>query len=209
MKQTIKPAQIDEHTVIGNVLHDSFDNRAFFERRQSFRLFHIQLFFENELAGQDDVAALTVQLNHPALNVLTSERIEVLDRPHVDLGTRQKCSHTDVHTETALDSFDDATRHDRSVIVGFFDVFPDTNLFRLFLGKNDMSIAVFGLFNKDVHFIADSDFEHSRFILKLADRYQPLGLVSDIHDSVILGDLQDRPFENFTFFKFAESAVLI
>ena len=58
---------------------------AFLQGLERERLLACMLGFENELAGQNDVATLAIELDDAAFDFFSSERVEIFDRPNVDL----------------------------------------------------------------------------------------------------------------------------
>src|SRR3954464_14391031 len=112
VQQAVDAAEIDERAVVGDVLDDALEDLAFGERLEGVLLLLGVLFLEQRLAREHDVAALLVDLDHAHAQFLTAQRIEVPDRPHVDLRSRQERADADVYGETALDAFDDAADDD-------------------------------------------------------------------------------------------------
>ena len=113
--------------------------------------------FEHELARKNDVAALAVELDDAAFDLFASQRVEILDRPNVNLRPGQERANADVDRETAFDSFDDAAANDGVFVVRLLDFFPNFDLFRFFLGKDDVAVTIFRIFEQDIDDIADLD----------------------------------------------------
>ena len=63
MQQPVDPAQIDERTVIGDVLDDPLDDGAFLQRLQQLLALGAEACFEHGTARNDDVVALAVELD--------------------------------------------------------------------------------------------------------------------------------------------------
>ncbi len=90
MQQTVDAAEVNERTVIGDVLDDAFDNLAFFEVLNDFRTLLGTGLFQNGTARNDDVAATLVHLEDFEGLRVVHQRGNVADRTDVDLRARQE-----------------------------------------------------------------------------------------------------------------------
>ena len=63
VQQAVDAAQVDERAVVGDVLDDALDDRAFLQRRQQLLALLAQARFEHGAARDDDVVALAVELD--------------------------------------------------------------------------------------------------------------------------------------------------
>src|SRR5438067_5932796 len=103
MEEAVDAAEIDERTVVGNVLNDAFEDLALGEHVERV-LFLLRVFFlEERLAREDDVAALLVHLDDTHAQLLAAERVEVSHGAHVDLRSRKERPNADVDSKTAFD----------------------------------------------------------------------------------------------------------
>src|SRR5262245_46229418 len=100
VQQTVDAAEVDESTVVGDVLHDALEHFAFGQRLERVLLLFGVLLLEERLAGQHDIAPLLVDLDHAHAQLLTAQRVEVANRTDVDLRPGQERAHADVHGET-------------------------------------------------------------------------------------------------------------
>src|ERR671936_1883163 len=107
VEQAVDAAQIDERAVVGEVLHDPGEDRAFLQLLQRVLLQLLALLLEEDAAREHDVAALLVELDDLELVLLADQLIEIADRPEIDLRARQERLHTDVDGEAALHPADD------------------------------------------------------------------------------------------------------
>ena len=80
---------------------------ALFESRERDRLLGVLLFFEHLLAGDDDVAALLVQLDDADFDLGADVAVQVADRANLDLRAGQKRLDADVDRQAALDAADE------------------------------------------------------------------------------------------------------
>ena len=74
VQQAVDAAQVDERAVIGDVLDDALDDRAFVQRRQELLALLAQARFEHGAARDDDVVALAVELDDLELERLVLVR---------------------------------------------------------------------------------------------------------------------------------------
>ena len=85
VQQAVDAAEVDERTVIGDVLDDALDNLAFFEVLDDFGTLLCAALFEDGTARNDDVAAALVHLEDFEGLRVVHQRGDVADRADVDL----------------------------------------------------------------------------------------------------------------------------
>src|SRR5271154_443694 len=100
--------------------------------------------FEQVFAGDDDVAALLIELDDRDFDGLALHAIEIADGPQVDLGTGQEsmCAEN-VDSQAALDAVDYYCLDRLLFVVSLFDLFPGVDALRLLVREIDVSL--FGL----------------------------------------------------------------
>ena len=111
VQQAVDAAEVNERTVIGDVLDHAVDDLTLFEvLHQLLTLLGAGL-FENRAAGDDDVAAAAVHLEDLERLRVVHQRRDVADRTDVDLRARQE-GHgaVEVDGEAALDLVEDDAR---------------------------------------------------------------------------------------------------
>ena len=108
VQQAVDAAEVDERTVVGDVLDDAFDNLAFFEVLHDLRTLFGAALFEHGAARHDDVAAAAIHLEDLEGLRVVHQRGDVADRADVDLAARQE-GHgaVEVDGEAALDLVED------------------------------------------------------------------------------------------------------
>src|SRR5262249_50874029 len=107
VEEAVDTAEVDECTVLGEVLDDALDDLAFLQALERRLLEGSALLLEEHAARQHDVAALLVELDDLELEVLSEERVEVAHGAQVDLRTWQEGLHA------AADRDREATLHAR------------------------------------------------------------------------------------------------
>ncbi len=190
VEQAIDAAEVDEGAVIGEVLHDPLQDGALLQVLERLLLQLLALLLEEDAAGQDDVAPLLVELDDLELELLPDELVEVADRADVNLRAREERLHPDVDGEAALDAADDDALDEFVPLAGGRDLVPDAHLVGLLLGEDDHAGVVLARLDEHVHAVPDL---HERLAArdgdKLVEGHLALGLVADVHDHVVLRDL--------------------
>ena len=108
VQQAVDAAEVDERTVIGDVLDHAVDDLALFEvLHQLLALLGAGL-FEHRAARHHDVAAAAIHLEDLERLRIVHQRRDVADRADVDLGARQE-GHgaVEIDGEAALDLVED------------------------------------------------------------------------------------------------------
>src|SRR5262249_17393561 len=103
VQQPVDAAQVHERAVVGDVLDDALDGRAFLQRREALLALFAETRLEHGAAGDDDVIALAIELDDLELERLAFEWRGVLDRADVDERSREeRANAVDHHRESAL-----------------------------------------------------------------------------------------------------------
>src|SRR5579863_910614 len=132
VQQAVETAQIDERAALGQVLDDSGQDGALFQMLQSFGPFFGLLAFQQFLAGNNDVAALLVELDYGNLDRPALHAIQITDGTQIDLRSRKECVRTmDVDRQTTFDPINHQSFDGPFLVVGLFDLFPRVNPLRL------------------------------------------------------------------------------
>ena len=166
------------------------------------------LFFEEDLAGEHDVAALLVDLDDAHPQFLAAQGVEVADGPDVDLRAGQERAHADVDRQAALDALDDAADDDLALGIRLLDVVPDLHLLGFFAREDDVAVAVFGALEQHVDDVARLHRDLAGLVDELVDRDDAFGLVADVDDDFRRGDFQDGALDDFAFRDVAEAAIV-
>ena len=208
VQQAVDAAEIDERAVVGDVLDDAAQDLALGERLERGLLLLGVLLFEEDLAREDDVAALLVDLDDAHAELLPLQRIEVADRSNVDLAARQERADADVHREAALDPFDDAADDDFAFRKGALDLVPNLHLLGLFARQHDVAFAVFGALEQHVDHVSFTNNYLAGLVEELVDGDDAFGLVADVDHDLVGGDFQNGALDDFTFREVAEAVIV-
>ncbi len=189
MQQAVQSIQIDEHTEIGDILHNPLADLPLDNRRQQFPLLHAHPLLNQVTARKDDITAILVDLDHLEFKLVINQRVHIVHRADVHLRTWQECIHTiDVHDHAALDPCLDHTHDGAAFRAGLDHVFPLDLLLGLFLAQDDHATFVFHLVEKHIELVADLD---DGDILELMPVDHAFGLVADVDQHFIILDGQD------------------
>ena len=208
VQQAVDAAEIDERAVVGDVLHHAAQHLAFGERLERLLLLLGVLLFEEDLAREDDVAALLVDLDDAHPELLPLQRVEVADRPHVDLAAGQERAHADVDGEAALDALDDAADHDLLLGEGALDLVPNLHLLGLLARQHDVAFTILGALEQHVDDVAGLHGDLAGFVEELVDGDDAFGLVADVDDDFAVGDFENRALDDFAF-RYIPEAVIV
>src|SRR6202000_2836349 len=108
MQQAVDAAEINERTVIGDVLDHAVDHLSLFEVLHQLLALLGAGFFQHRAAGHDDVAAAAIHLEDLERLRVVHQRGDVADRTDVHLRARQEGYGTvEVDGEAALDLVED------------------------------------------------------------------------------------------------------
>ena len=80
VQQAVDAAQIDKRAVLGEILHDAGDHRAFGRCSSAVCLRDCRFFFQRRLARDHHVAAAAVQLHDLDGNILADELVQIVNR---------------------------------------------------------------------------------------------------------------------------------
>src|SRR6185312_2793038 len=125
VQQAVDAAEVDERTVVGDVLDHAVDDLAFLELLDDLAALFGAAFLENGAARHDDVAAALVHLQNLERLRHVHERADVADRTDVDLAARQERHGAfEVDGEAALDLVEDDAFDALVGVVHLFELDP-------------------------------------------------------------------------------------
>ena len=85
MNETVHTAEVDEHTVGGDVLDCAFQHLTLLQLGDDFLLLLLQLGLDECLVADNNIAVLLIDLHDLEFHGLANEYIVVADGLHVDL----------------------------------------------------------------------------------------------------------------------------
>ena len=189
VQQAVDAAEVDERAVVGDVLDDALDDRAFLQRLEQFLALGTEARFEHGAARHDHVVALAVELDDLELERLAFERCRVLDRTDVDQRAGQEgADAVDHHGQAALDLAGDQAGDDGALLHRGFEVVPGLEALGLVAREPGLAVAVFEAFDGDGDEIAGLDFDFALVVLEFFDRNEAFRFQSGVDDDDVVID---------------------
>ncbi len=198
VEKPVETIEIDERTVIGDVLDRAAANIARLDLREEVAPLFLTLLFDQLAAGDDDVLPLGIDLDHLEIVGLADVLIEVLRRLDVDLRRRQERIHTNIHDQAALDLALHATTEHGALVGARKDIFPVLLLLGLVEGYYRVSFAAFELLEENFDLFTDLEFAH---VEELIGRHDAFGFGPDIEHDFVFTDFRDRARDDRAFTK--------
>ena len=155
MQQTIDTTEVDERAVVGDVLDDTLDDRAFRKAGQQGLTLRTLRRFEHGTARNDNVVALAVKFDDLEFENLAFIRRGVLDRADIDQRTGQEGTNAiDHNRQTALDLARHQTLHLRGFFERLFKIQPGGKTFGLVAREARFAKTVFQRIDRDFNLAA-------------------------------------------------------
>ncbi len=120
-----------------------------------FRLQLFALLFDHLAAGDDDVAALFVDLENHRVDVAADPVADFAGPADVHLAGGKEDRHADVHQQAALDLLGDLAGDGVALLLGLHDRFPVDDAISFALADLHQTGVAFDVFEEDANFVAD------------------------------------------------------
>ena len=160
VQQAVNAAQINECTVVSEVLNDTFDFHAFLQVFQQLIALCAVFGFDNGTTRNNNVVTLLVQLDDFELKLFAFQVQRVAHRTNVYQGTRQERTNTvQLNSEATFNFAVDNTGNSFSVFVSFFQRDPSFVTFSFLTGQQSFTEAVFYCIQSNVNFVTNLDFQ--------------------------------------------------
>src|SRR3954469_6647649 len=210
VKQAIDAAEINERTVIGDVLDHAVDHLTFFEvLHQLLALLGAGL-FENRAARHHDVAAAAVHLEDLERLRVVHQRRDVADRTDVDLRARQERHGTvEIDREAALDLVEDDAVNLLVVVEGLLELAPAFLAARLVARQHGFAERILDSVEEHLDFVANLEIAFAAGSCELAQRHAAFGLQADVDDGHILLDRNNNTLDDGAFLQIAAGEGLV
>src|SRR6478736_9927571 len=190
VQQAIDAAEVDERTVIGEVLDDALDDCIFLQALEQLLALFRMLALDHRAAADHHVVALAVELDDLEFEFLAFEEHRIADRTDVDQRARQECADVlDVDGETALDLAGNLADNRGVGLLRCFQFIPHQRALGFFARQARFAEAVFDGIEGDLDLVADLYFQLAPFVLELLDRYNALGFEPGVDHNNVVADL--------------------
>ena len=200
VQQAVDAAQIDERTIVGDVLDDAVDDLTLFEiLHQLLTLLGARL-LENGAARHHDVPTPAIHFQDLKRLRHVHERSDVADRPDIDLRTRKKCHRAiEVDREAAFHLIENDARDLLIALEGLLELAPAFLPARLVAREYRLAERVLDALQVNLDRIADLELVLAARARELAQRHAAFGLQADIDDREVFlnadnDSLDDRAF---------------
>ncbi len=186
VQQAVDATEVDERAVVGDVLDDALDHRAFLQGLEELLALFTLVGLDDGATRHDHVVALAVELDDLELELLALVGRGVLDRTGVDQRARQERTDAVDHDgETALHLAGDETLHQRAGFERLLQLRPGGEALGLVAGQAGLAVAVFQGFDGNRHEIAGLRLNLATIVAELLDGNEALGLESRVDNDVV------------------------
>ncbi len=202
MQEAVDAAEIDERTVVGDVLDHAVDHLALFEVLHQFLALLGAGLFEDRAARDDDVAAAAIHLEDLERLRVVHQRRDVADRPDVDLRARQEGHRAvEVDGEAALDLVEDDAVDLLVVLERLLQLAPALLAARLVARQHGFTERILDAVEEHLDLVADLELAFASGAGKLAQRDAALGLQADVDDGHVLFNRNHLALDDGAFLK--------
>src|SRR5882672_2471111 len=210
VQEAVDAAEVNERTVIGDVLDHAVDHLTLFEvLHQLLALLGAGL-FENRAARHHDVAAAAIHLEDLERLRVVHQRRNVADRPDVDLRTRQEGNRAiEIDGKAALDLVEDDAVDLLVVVEGLLELAPAFLAARLVARQHGFAERILDSVEEHLDFVANLEFAFAAGSCELAQRHAAFGLQADVDDGHVLFNCNYLALDDGAFLQIAAGEGLV
>src|SRR6185295_13259055 len=210
VQEAVDAAEINERTVIGDVLDHAVDHLTLFEvLHQLLALLGAGL-FENRAARHHDVAAAAIHLQDLERLRIVHQRCDVADRTDVDLRARQEGdSAVEVDGEAALDLVEDDAVDLLVIVEGLLQLAPAFLAARLVARQHGFAERIFDPVEEHLDLVANLEIAFAAGAGEFAQRDAALGLQADVDDGHVLFNCNYLALDDGAFLQIAAGEGLV
>src|SRR3954454_7132489 len=210
--QAVHPVEVDEGAEVDDVRDLAVDDVARVEPVED-RLAHLlALVLEHGAAGEHDVVARAVELDHLRAQLLAEKLVEVLDAADVDQRRGQEAAHAEVEDQAALDDLDHAAEHRLLRLCRSLDRLPGELEARALLRQDQAAFGVFLRQHERVDLVAQTDLVgrvDRAPDRQLGDRDHAFRLIADVDQYLVLVDAHDGAVHDLALVDRREGGVVV
>jgi hypothetical protein len=196
VEEAVEAVEVEEGAELGEILDAALHLGALLEVGEELGALLVALLLDEFPAGEDDVLAVLVEFDDPALDFLAEKLAEVLGGIDVDLGGGKERLDAHIHGQAALDDALDDALDRPGRLAELDDLFPILFLGGLLAGKDDKPVLVFQAFEQNLDLDTDGEVvRRAEFV----DVDGALGLVADVHHHLAGAALDDAAFDDGSF----------
>src|SRR5687767_6527703 len=157
VQQPVDTAKVDERAEVGDVLDGALDDVAELDVVHRLLLQLLALLLDELAAGDDDVAALFVDLEDDGVDRAADPVADLAGAADVDLAGGEEDGDADVDEQAALDLLGDLAGDRVALLLGGHDGFPVDDAVGLALADPHHAGVALDLFEEDADLVADLD----------------------------------------------------
>ena len=203
VQQAVDAAEVDERTVVGDVLDRALDDRAFLQVLEQLGALLAHVGLDHRTAGDHHVVALAIELDDLELEGLALVGRGVLDRTGIDQRARQERADAVGHDrEAALDLAGDGAAHQFAAFQRLFEVHPRRQALRLVARQDGVAIAVFERLDRHRDEVTRLDVEFAGVVLEFLERDVGLGFEAGVDDDEVVVDADHLGGDHFALLHF-------
>src|ERR1700687_3638191 len=210
VQEAVDAAEVDERTVIGDVLDHAVDDLTLFEVLHQFLALFGAGLFQNRAARHHDVAAAAIHLEDLERLRVVHQRCYVADRADIDLAAWQE-GHRTVggDGEAALDLVEDDAVHLLVIVEGFFQFAPAFLAARLVARQHGFAERIFDTVEEHLDHVAYLEFAFTAGSGEFAQRHAAFSLQADVDDGHVLLDRNNGALDDGAFLQIAAGEGLV
>src|SRR5690606_29503756 len=198
VQQAVDAAEVDERTVVGDVLDHAFHDLTLFEVLDDLGALLGTALLQHGAARHHDVAATAIHLEDLEGLRVVHQRRDVADRANVDLRARQeRHGAVEIDREAALDLVEDDAFDALAGIELGFELDPALLAARLFTRQHRLAKRVLDALDVNFDFVARLEF--FGLSAELLQRHATFDLQADVDDGHVLFDGRDETLDDRTF----------
>src|SRR6185437_10860236 len=187
VEQAVDAAEVDERTVIGDVLDHAVDHLTLFEVLHQFLALLGAGFFQHGAARHHDVAAAAIHLEDLERLRVVHQRRDVADRADIDLRARQERHRAvEVDREAALDLVEDDAVDLLVVVEGLLEFAPAFLAARLVARQHGFAERILDTVKEHLDLVADLEIAFAAGPIEFAQRHAAFGLQADVDNGHVL-----------------------
>ena len=208
VQEAVEAAEVDKDAVLGDILGLAVHDLAFGEGFKELLTLGVAFLFEQDAPGDDDVAAVAVDLENAEFEGLIDEGVHVRDRTEVHMGAGQEGFHAaDIDGVAALDAAHDAAFDDLVVFLHLLELVEDLHALGLLKGQADGAVAFILVHNEDVDDVPDLNRYIALFVEEFTGGDLTFGLEVHVHQDIFFINFDDGAFDDRAFLQFAKAVV--
>ena len=197
MQQTIDTTEVEERTVIGEVLDHTGEDLAFLEIfQQSFALGAV-FFFDHGAARDHHIVATLIQFDQFEVQLFAFEIAGIAHRTHIHQRSGQEGANVaEFDGEAAFDLATDGAGDGFVAFHRLFQTHPCFSALGFLTRHTGFAKAVFGRFQSDFYFITDLNFQLAFLVVELLNGDHTFGFQTGIDQYDVVSDVDNFAKKN-------------